>query len=150
MNPNDTPKLTRSEQARINGAKSQGPTTGEGKAISSRNAIKHGFAAKQNVVIASEDATGWQAHLDGYRASFNPTCIVESDLVDHLASISWRQSRLVAIETSLIDAQLCLQVGNVFALHPNSATDDYFHTALAWQALARPPIRSAAATGASP
>ena len=55
MTNHETPKLTRSEQSRINGAHSNGPTSIDGKAISSKNALKHGFAASANVVLGVED-----------------------------------------------------------------------------------------------
>jgi hypothetical protein len=130
---------TRSEQARLNGAKSKGPITIDGKSRSSQNAIKHGFAASVNVVISIEEKPEWDLHLEGCRASFKPQCYVEQTMVDQLASISWRQSRLVALETALIDAQISVQRDNVCNLHPISAEDPYFHFVLAWQGLARQP-----------
>ena len=53
--PETINKLTRAEQSRINVAKSLGPITPEGKAKSSRNSLKHGFAAIVNVVLRIED-----------------------------------------------------------------------------------------------
>jgi hypothetical protein len=131
--------MTRSEQSRINGAKSKGPISIDGKARSSQNALKHGFAAVITTVISIEDKPAWDLHLKGYRASFLPKCYVEQTMVDQLASINWRQSRLVALETALIDAQISIQKDNVCELHPDSAGDPYFHLVLAWQALARQP-----------
>ena len=138
MTPN---KNSRSEQARINGSKSKGPVSIEGKEASSRNALKHGFAAAINVVINIEDKPAWERHLEGYRASFKPQCYVEETMVDQLASINWRQSRLVALETALIDAQLSVQSASIRQIHPRSADDPYFHLVQAWQALAREPER---------
>ena len=135
----ETKKRTQSEQARINGAKSHGPTSPEGKAKSSSNALKHGFAATINTVISIEDKPAFDLHLQGIRASFNPQNYMEETLVDQLASISWRQVRLVATETALLDAQMGLHDKNVCDLYPRHADDNYFHLVQAWQALARPP-----------
>ena len=134
-----TLKLSRAEQARINGAKSQGPTTPEGKAISSSNAIKHGFAAMINVVLTVEEESDFLLHLAGDRSSFIPTNYMEQTLVDQLASISWRQARLVGLESALIAAQISLQDAEVCAANPECANDNYFHLVQAWQALASPP-----------
>jgi hypothetical protein len=142
MTLQDTPKRTRSEQARLNGAKSKGPITPNGKTRSSKNALKHGFAAVINNVLGIEDEAAFNLHLDGLRASFLPQNYAEHMLVDQLASISWRQSRLIGLETALIDAQMDLQEENIGDLHPVSAGDPYFKLVLAWQALARQPQRS--------
>jgi len=136
---NTTPKRTRSEQARINGANSRGPTSPEGKARSSRNSLKHGFAAVINNVLRIEDQGAFNIHLDGLRSSWRPQDYFENMLVDQLASISWRQSRLVGLETALIDAQMSIQDENLEALHPFSGENAYFKLVLTWQALARQP-----------
>ena len=39
---------------RLNAAKSTGPRTKSGKALSSRNALKHGLSAEQVVMLAEE------------------------------------------------------------------------------------------------
>ena len=139
MNPTKRAKreAQRAAQARINGANSKGPVSLEGKAVSSRNALKHGFAAKVNVLIGPDDSDAWQTHLTGCRDSYRPIDYVESAFVDQLASIAWRQSRLVSIETSLIDFQLAIQCEKVEQFHPLEKDNPNFHLALAWQGLAR-------------
>ena len=131
------PKLTRSEQSRINGAKSKGPTSAEGKAVSSRNALKHGFAAAINNVIAVEDKEAWELHVSGYRDAFTPQNYFETTLVDQLASVNWRQTRLAGLETAILDAQLSVQKLPVNATRPDGEVDPYMRLVYAWQALAR-------------
>ena len=133
----DTPKLTRAEQSRINGAQSRGPITPEGKAISSSNAVKHGFAAAINVVLTVEDRAAFELHVAGVRTAFKPANYFEEALVDQLAAIQWRQGRLTGLETALVDAQVSLQAGHIFDTQPTSSTNRYFHLVQAWQALAR-------------
>ena len=121
-------KRTHSEQARINGAKSHGPTSKEGKAKSSSNALKHGFAATINIVLSIEDEPAFHGHLQGVRDSFTPQNYMEETLVDQLASITWRQARLVALETAILEAQMSLQNKRVCAQYPPLCADDnYFH-----------------------
>jgi hypothetical protein len=54
----------RAQASRINGAKSRGPTTPEGKARSSQNALKHGLCAERFAVVGDEDAQAFAA-LEG-------------------------------------------------------------------------------------
>jgi len=44
-----------SESARINGAKSHGPISAEGKEKSSRNSLRHGCTASRTLLLACED-----------------------------------------------------------------------------------------------
>ena len=130
-------KPTRAEQSRINGGKSQGPITPEGKAISSRNSLKHGFAAIVNVVLRIEDKEAFTEHLTALRNCYKPRDYAEQLYVDQLAAITWRQSRLGALETALVDAQTGLQFDSVREIHPQASSDPYFHLVQAWQGLAR-------------
>ena len=136
MPPVELPKLTRSQQSRLNGSKSKGPITAAGKARSSQNSLKHGFAAQANTLIAPDNSEAWHAHIAGFHDSYHPSNYQESQFVDQLASISWRQARLVGIETALIDFQLSVQQETVEEYFEEEAGNPYFHLALAWQGLA--------------
>ena len=46
----------RAEASRKNGAKSRGPKSPEGKARSSRNALRHGLRANKHVLLPDEDS----------------------------------------------------------------------------------------------
>ena len=133
-------KDKRAAQAILNGSKSHGPTTPEGKAISSKNSLTHGHAAQINVLIQHDDTEAWHAHLAGYYSSFHPTDYFESELVDELAAASWKKARLSTTLTTLMDFQLSIQEHRVNQNFSQEAGNPQLHLALAWQALARKPL----------
>ncbi len=95
------PSLRKSQSARENGAKSQGPTTETGRRRSSQNAIKHGLTA-QTLVLPSEDPADFERLLDSYLQQFRPSGPVELDLIHEIVAAKWRLNRLALIETQLL------------------------------------------------
>ena len=91
----------KSDTARTNGAKSNGPVTDEGKAISSRNSLRHGLRAKA-VVLTDESQEEFDELREDYIQRFQPADRVESDLVDAMAATRWRLLRIAAIESGIL------------------------------------------------
>jgi hypothetical protein len=83
---------SRAEASRINGAKSHGPKTEDGRRAASLNAVKHGLTA-ETVVLPNESQEEYQAELDDYRQHFAPANKPEADLVRQLTSAHWRLAR---------------------------------------------------------
>ena len=92
--------MTKSESARINGAKSRGPVTEAGRRRSSQNALKHGLTA-QTILLPSEDPDEFHQLLASYIRQFQPDGPVELDLVHDMVAAKWRLQRLALIETQL-------------------------------------------------
>jgi hypothetical protein len=93
----------RRQAARLNGAKSRGPVTPQGKALSSRNAIRHGLLANA-IVLSNEDAPLFKELFHMLVARFGAIDDVELSLVEDLAASCWRARRACAIEKSILDA----------------------------------------------
>lgn len=79
-----------------------GPRTPEGKAISSRNALKHGLAAKA-VVIFDEDAAEYESFRAGFVERLAPAGAVEEFLVDRVVACAWRLRRVVRVEREVFE-----------------------------------------------
>ena len=92
--------MTKSESARINGAKSHGPKTEAGKRRSSQNALKHGLTA-QTLLLPSEDPAEFQQLLTSYLGQFQPDGPAELHLVHEMVTANWRLQRLPLIESQL-------------------------------------------------
>jgi hypothetical protein len=92
------------ETARINGAKSHGPVTPEGKARSSSNSRRHGLTA--SVLIDGESDEHFQLLLADFMDQFQPHTAVETDLVEVMAIARWRLRRLLTIETHLFELEM--------------------------------------------
>ena len=88
--------------ARANGAKSNGPTTEEGKAKSALNSLRHGLLASFLVLRTESDAK-FLAILDGYLDEYHPEGQTENRLVEMIAAAQWLEERCWTLTTSLLD-----------------------------------------------
>ena len=91
----------RARIARENGAKSKGPVTPEGKAASSRNAIKTGeHSTSKSVytphpsVLTNEDRQGFFQLVDELVQIYNPANQLALDIVNEIANARWYIDRL--------------------------------------------------------
>ena len=92
------------EAARRNGARSRGPVTAEGKARSSRNALKHGLAALQHFVLEDEAPSELEELTTRLMAECGPETEIEARLVKRMAIAFWKSERAERIEVALFDA----------------------------------------------
>jgi len=86
--------------SRLNGALSHGPTSEEGKATSSLNALKTGLTGR-TVLLPSEDAALYEAHLTRFRQQYQPVGDQELALVQSLADTEWRIARIPSLEMGI-------------------------------------------------
>src|SRR5579863_1044232 len=91
--------------SRLNGAKSKGPVTPEGKIRSSQNSLRHGLCSAQ-VVLPHEDRSQFEALRESYLDRFQPADQPEADLVETLASARWRLNRVPGIENKIFEEEM--------------------------------------------
>ncbi len=93
---------TQAEASRINGQKSLGPITQEGKANSAKNSFKHGLYSKQ-VVLDEESAAALETLRQDLRAEHQPINNTEAILVDELALNFWSIKRYRQMEADTLN-----------------------------------------------
>jgi hypothetical protein len=98
--------LTRSEQARLNGAKSKGPTSIQGKLRSSRNSVRHGLVTDKVVVLQNELPDAFDRVYTAFAEKFKPQDDAERELVLQAAAARWRLRRVWQLETTLFDLKM--------------------------------------------
>ena len=98
-------KVQAAVQARINGRKSQGPITPQGKANSSRSSIRHGLTASNpnTTLISGENPAQYQEVYDAWLANLRPADKAELRLVEKLINLDWRLERFAMMETTLFN-----------------------------------------------
>jgi hypothetical protein len=82
-----------------------GPKSARGKRITSRNAVKHGLRSDQPL-IPGESIEEWERHLRGVMESIQPEGYLEEFFAGLLATLLWRQQRVVLFEVGTITANL--------------------------------------------
>jgi len=112
--------LSKSEQARINGAKSRGPKTEAGKTISSLNALKHGRFSKDSSRLFFEHDDDYQLLLDALIAQFRPSTLNEHFTVQRLAGVQFAYDRAALCYTTYIERLLRYASTNRLTVPPTS------------------------------
>ncbi len=113
-------KAREKEAAARRKAAAGGPRTPEGKARSSRNAVKHGFAGA-NPVIDCEDEDAYNEHLDSYHDRFQPIDQPEADTVRRAAIAMWRLDRLYALEAIILNLEASYHAVPASVILPHDA-----------------------------
>jgi len=79
---------------------STGPVSESGKAKSSLNAVKSGLTGR-TVLLPSEDAALYQAHVSEFVKHYSPMGDDECKLVQSLADTEWRLLRIPSLEMGI-------------------------------------------------
>jgi len=82
---------------RKNAQRSTGPKTAEGKAKSSKNALKHGILSME-AFLEGDDPDEINELFSTTGRHFRPVGIIEEILVDRIISLIWRLRRALAVE----------------------------------------------------
>jgi hypothetical protein len=90
---------------RANAQKSTGPRTPEGKAVVAQNAVRHGLAARLEV-IRGEDQAEFDRHREEMLAELAPVGARESMLAERVVGLSWRLQRAGRLQNEVFDALL--------------------------------------------
>jgi hypothetical protein len=93
------------EASRLNGARSRGPVTPEGKQASSQNAVKHGFLAA-NILTKDEHVSAFLDLCRQLQDEFQPATPFEESLVQTMAVASWRRERIWNVERASLDLEM--------------------------------------------
>jgi hypothetical protein len=101
---NDQPKRPVSDAQRAanraNAQKSTGPTTPEGRAKSSLNAVKTALTGV-TVLLPSDDVQAYEAHVQQHIADYSPLTPPEKNLVQRIADADWRINRIASLEAGI-------------------------------------------------
>src|SRR5579862_5583694 len=97
-----------SQASRINGAKSRGPVTLEGRRASSRNAITHGMLSTV-VTIKGESQSLFLKLCATMFGEFQLRTDFEESLIGDMAAARWNRMRIWGMEKAAIEAEMSRQ-----------------------------------------
>ena len=96
-------KRSRAEQARINGAMSNGPKTVEGRLRISEANTKHGLYAVNATVMEIESNEAFDFYRAAAVRQLKPRTPFELQYVEEIADITWRIIRLRGVSTQALN-----------------------------------------------
>jgi hypothetical protein len=107
--------------SRVNGAKSKGPITPEGKQRSSRNPLRHSLTAAHTVLLECEDPLEFARMRKQFYDEWNPSTFTEQCILENMIKVQWRLLRIEAIEIAIMDVENARQapeLAKTFAPNP--------------------------------
>ncbi len=90
---------------RKNAKKSTGPRTAEGKAAASKNAVKHGFFARDDVV-RDEKQEDFDLYREEMLAEMGPVGVMETTLAERIVNLAWRLRRAEKMQDQALKMQM--------------------------------------------
>jgi len=99
-----SPTLSPSQWAanQANAQFSTGPTSSEGKAKSSMNALRTGLTG-QTVLLPADDLAVYQSFVESLFAQWSPATDQENRLVQLIADTEWRMHRIAPLEQGIFE-----------------------------------------------
>ena len=107
---------------RRNAEFSTGPKTGEGKARSSQNALKHGFSSLKPL-IPGENEADHEAFRQEILDAFHPSGAMETLLVERIINAAWRLRRFGPIEAQILSREFSEVLAQV--RHETAGSSDF-------------------------
>lgn len=98
--------VANAEINRLNGRKSRGPVTIQGKAVSSKNATKHGALAKSPPLLITENLESFHGIVRGLINEYQPESATEHLLVQQVAMGWLKLHRLWGAEASSANIEI--------------------------------------------
>lgn len=96
------------EASRLNGAKSRGPTTEQGKRNSRRRSGRHSILL-ETTLLEEESLVGFNTFADAYFDAIQPRDPVERGLVECMIDARWRLNRVRSVAKTALDRDMALQ-----------------------------------------
>src|ERR1700752_66630 len=97
--------LSKAESARINGARSKGPVTPQGRANSANGNLKHGAYSKR-ILMEGENAEGYEFFKSTFVELFRPADAFQNECVESMVTPRWRIRRVPATQASNLNIAL--------------------------------------------
>ena len=106
--------LDKIKSNRRNAMRSTGPKTKMGKAISSKNALRHGLLSRA-ALLPDEDPEAFADLQRGIEADLDPAGEIECRLVDRVTMAIWRLARAQRVEASVFAHRMADQRAHLAA-----------------------------------